>query len=347
MIRILLAALLTLLAASAVWAENGAENAVRRGEVSFSPASSEESTPERFRLAAHRFAFEQTAAETVADKIEISTVTFPSPVETPHKNNNTVHCEYFRPVSTAGVPVLTAGAPVKPGKYPAVVILHILGGDFDLCRLFGRTFAHHGVCALFLKLPYYGPRSEPGVRSRMVTIDPRETAEGMRQGVLDIRRAAAWLSAQEEVDENRLGIFGISLGGITAALAATAEPRFTSAALMLAGGDIGAVSWDINEREAVRAREFWLSQGKTREEFIALLKPIDPVQYGEKMRGRRVLMINASFDEVIPKVCTESLWKSFGEPKIVWFDCGHYSAARFMFDALASVTEFFNEQSAP
>ena len=39
----------------------------------------------------------------------------------------------------------------------------------------------------------------------------------MTQAVLDIRRATAWLADRPEVDAERLGIFGVSLGGITAA----------------------------------------------------------------------------------------------------------------------------------
>ena len=62
-------------------------------------------------------------------------MTFPSPVVTPHANNNTVHCEYFRPLAA--------------GKHPGVIVLHILGGDFDLARLFCRSLAHRGTAALF------------------------------------------------------------------------------------------------------------------------------------------------------------------------------------------------------
>ena len=122
--------------------------------------------------------------------------------------NNTVHCEFFRPLA--------------PGKHPGVVVLHILGGDFDLSRLFCRSLASRNVAALFVKMPHYGPRREPGSTARMVSLDPRETVRGMTQAVLDVRRAAAWLGAQESVDPEQLGIMGISLGGITSALAATA-----------------------------------------------------------------------------------------------------------------------------
>jgi dienelactone hydrolase len=318
MIRPLL--LLALLATAAEAASLG-----RTGDVSFEPAANEAQLPARFRLEAHRFDFRQTALESAATKIELFEVTFPSPVVTPHKNNNTVYCEYFRPKAE--------------GKHPAVVVLHILGGDFPLSRLFCRTLAHHGVAALFVKMPYYGPRRVPDVPARMVSLDPTETVNGMTQGVLDIRRARAWLAAQEEVDAEQLGIFGISLGGITSALAASAEPRFTKVCMLLAGGDIARVGWSAPELKKVR--EHWLAEGKTYDVFVEIMRQIDPVTYAEQVRGRKMLMLNARYDEVIPRECTESLWHALGEPEIVWWDAGHYSAARFMLDGLARVTEFF------
>ena len=117
---------------------------------------------------------------------------------TPHPNNNTVHCEYFCPTSG--------------GKNPGVIVLHILGGDFDLARLFCRALAADGTAALFLKMPYYGERQQPGSPVRMISIDPEETVRGMTQAVLDIRRAAAWLAARDEVDADAVGHHGDQSG---------------------------------------------------------------------------------------------------------------------------------------
>lgn len=305
--------------------------AVRTGEVSFQPAANEAELPARFRLSPHTFPFQQKPVETVATKITISEVTFPSPVVTPHESNNTVHCEYFRPVGE--------------GKYPAVVVLHILGGDFPLSRLFCRTLSHNGVAALFLKLPYYGPRRQADLPARMVSIDPGETVQGMTQGVLDVRRARAWLASQAEVDAEQLGIFGISLGGITSALASTAEPRFSKVCMLLAGGDIGQVGWESPYSR--QARDQWEAKGGTQETFCDALKCIDPVTYARPVPGRKMLMLNVNHDEIIPKACTESLWRAFGQPEIVWWDAGHKSAARFMFDGLARVTRFFQPGEQP
>jgi dienelactone hydrolase len=314
-----------LLLAAAAAAQATATRQPEHGRVQFVPSANEAALPELYRLPAHAFDYSLEPVETVSKSMQISLVTFPSPVTTPEPNNNTVHCEYFRSLAA--------------GRRPAVVVLHILGGDFDLSRLFARYLAHNGVDALFVKMPYYGPRRQAESSKRMVSADVRETVAGMRQAVLDIRQAVAWLGSRPEVDREQLGIFGISLGGITAALAGTVEPRLHKICPMLAGGDIGQVAWTSRELQPLRTR--WTSTGGSREEFFAILKTVDPVTYAANLRGRKVLMLNASHDQVIPKACTESLWQAFGRPEIVWYDANHYSAMRFIFDGLGRVTQFF------
>jgi cephalosporin-C deacetylase-like acetyl esterase len=167
----------------------------------------------------------------------------------------------------------------------------------------------------------------------------------MTQAVLDIRRAVAWLATREGVDPEQIGICGISLGGITAALAATAEPRISKVCPILAGGDVGELAWESPEVRSVR--DGWVEQGGTKESLVELLKTIDPVTYAANLRGRQILMLNAAHDEVIPRSCTKSLWLSCGRPRIVWFDAGHYSALKNIFTALRLSVEFFQENQPP
>ena len=304
-----------------------AAEAERQGQAQFQPGPDEASVPEMFRLEAATFDFRQQPVNTMATRYDVWEVTFPSPVETAFAVNNTVHCEYFRPTTE--------------GKHAAVIVLHILGGDFELSRLFARQLAQGGVAALFVKLPYYGPRRPEGVKMRMVSENPRETVSGMRQAILDIRRGVTWLAVQPEVDTERLGVFGISLGGITGALALAIEPRLTMGCFMLAGGDMAKVAWD--NPELTKLRDRWMSQGGSKEEFVELWKSIDPVTYADRARGKRMLMLNARNDEVIPPACTESLWRALGEPEIVWYDAGHITAMRFLFDGLGRVSRFFRQ----
>ena len=283
--------------------------------------------PEPFRLKAARYPFELAPQASASDEVSVALLTFPSPVHTDHKANNTVYCEYYRPTT--------------PGRHPACIVLHIMGGDFPLSRTFATALAHRGVAALFVIMPYYGPRRDPNSPVRMVSTDPRQTVEGMIQAVKDIRVATAWLAERPEIDPRQLGVFGVSLGGITAALAGEVEPRFEKICPVLAGGGVGSILWDSTEPHVLAARQHWEAAGGSRQSLQDLMAKIDPASYAERAKGRKILMLNASHDEIIPRKCTEVLWKGFGQPKIVWYDCGHYSAAWHLIDAIQKVTDFF------
>lgn len=324
----ILAAMVVLGLLSVTAQVRAADRPHRTGEVRYEPPKSEDGVPEQFRLDKHTFSFDEDIRSRPGDRTYTSRVTFPSPVTTEHVNNNTVHCEYYRPADVA------AGE-----KLPGVVVLHILGGDFPLSRLFCNALAQQRCAALFIKMPYYGPRRQPGVSRRMISADPAETVAGMRQAILDIRRARSWLEAQAEVDGEQLGVFGISLGGITAALAGTLEPRFVKVCPMLAGGDIAEVAWE--SPELARVRREWEQKGQDRDTIYQMLLTIDPVTYAANLKGRQVLMLNASRDEVIPRRCTDSLWQAFDRPRIVWYNAGHISALRYLPEGLHEVAHFF------
>ena len=173
----------------------------------------------------------------------------------------------------------------------------------------------------------------------MVSLNPDETVAGMTQAVLDIRRSVAWLAARDDVDPARIGIFGISLGGITGGLAAGIDPQIQHVCLLLAGGDIGRVAYDSPELRKIRGELPKTFPDK--ETLIKTLSVIDPVTYASRAKGKHILMLNASHDEVIPKDCTLALWKGFGEPEIQWYSGGHYSVVFHLPRALERVAHFF------
>jgi dienelactone hydrolase len=297
---------------------------VDRGTARF-VALDKEKCPKLFRLEDHEFDYQVRWRDFDSPRYELADVTFPSPVKTPHERNNTVHCELYRPKHA--------------GKRPAVIVLHILGGDFALARLFCHSLNQGGTTALFLKMPYYGPRREPGVNRRMIAEDPEETVAGMTQAVLDIRRAAAFLASRDDVDPEQIGILGVSLGGITASLAAEAEPRIQNVCLLLAGGDFPKIA--AESAEFKKERERFLASGKDPSRLLEGVRQVDPLTYAELLRDRRVLMLNAKSDEVIPRACTESLWTAAGKPEIIWLSGGHYSVMRHLPTALIRANHFF------
>lgn len=298
----------------------------KSGTIDFRPTRAESTVPKRFHLKPHRFAFE-AEYERTSGPARVYKVRFPSPVVTTLKVNNTVHGHYFQP----------------PGKgpFPGVVVLHILGGDFPLSQMVANGLARRNVAALFIKLPYYGER-RGNSRQRFISFEPDVTQRNFTQAVLDIRRAAAWLGSRPEVDENQLGVTGISLGGIMSALAAPAEPRFGKVAIYLGGGNLGEMVWNHDNTAAVAFRRSWRSRGETRESFIKKTRPVDPATYGHLLKSRTVLMVAATHDTIVPRAATMALWNSIGrKPKLVWLDAGHISAAQFLYGEMERLGKFF------
>jgi dienelactone hydrolase len=293
------------------------------GEVTFRPTPAEAGVPEAFRMEGGTFRYERQLLRTTPN-YTVEAVRFPSPVVTPDVENNTVHTEYFRPA--------------RPGKRPAVVVLHILGADFALSRYLASRLADRGVAAMFVKLPYYGER-QPAGDKRFLSADIERSVTSMRQGVLDVRRAAAWLAAQPEIDAGKLGVTGISLGGIVSSLAASIDPTINRAAFLLAGGELHEVLWAMPE--GAKYRKLWIESGRTKDDLKALTAPFDPVTYAHRLKGKRVMMMAGNVDEVIPPSSARALWRAAGEAPIVWLDCGHYSAAGFLLPAIRRTVDFF------
>lgn len=297
--------------------------------IEFTPAENEQAVPAQFRLKSHRFDSEAELRRE-SGAMRVHAVTFPSPVETTVEENNTVHAEYFQPAGK--------------GPFPGVVVLHILGGEFPLSQTVASALARANVAALFVKMPYYGERRSSKSARRMISRDPRETVEGMTQAVLDIRRAAAWLSSRPEVDKQRLGVTGISLGGIMSSLSAAGEPRFRKVANYLGGGRLAEFLWDKDHPDAEAFRRQWLAMEETRESFVQTLASVDPVTYGALLRDRDVLMVAAKNDEIIPPAATIALWESIGkQPELVWLDAGHITAAKFLPGEMGRIAGFFND----
>jgi hypothetical protein len=301
---------------------------IERGEVAFRPGELESSVPERFRLEGGAFSYELEPVLT-GRRYAVSKLRFRSPIETPDPENNVVHAEYFAPVG------------VGP-KRPGVIVLHILGADFPLSRYMAARLADRGVTALFVKLPYYGERRPQGLgqgTKRFLSADIERTVNSMRQAVCDVRRAAVWLADRPDVDPKRIGVAGISLGGIVSALVAAVDPAIRDGAFLLAGGDLSSILWEMPE--AAPYRKQWLQSGRTKQDLKNLTDPFDPVTYANRLVGKRLLLIAGKVDEVVPPSSTLLLWEAAGRPPIRWYDCGHYSAVGYLLPAIRQTVDFY------
>lgn len=301
--------------------------AVNKAEVCFQ-AGDQKNIPARYRLDDHKFSYELTHRRTLpVAGVESFDLRFPSPVTTKYPENNTVHAEYYRPI--------------KKGKFPGVVVLDITGGDQTLSRVIARHLAQNEVCGLFVQMAYYGPRRPPGGKVKLLSTDIPQTFEGIRQTVLDLRRASAWLESRPEVDPKKLGIMGTSLGSFVAALTGEMEPRFGRVCVLLGGGDFVEGYWD--HPQAKPYREVFETFGGRKNMVKQFIAPIDPITHAATLKERRLLIVAAKNDEIVPPRMAEILWNASGRQDLVWLNAGHYSAALYLITGLNTVVDHFKK----
>ena len=213
------------------------------------------------------------------------------------------------------------------GIKPAIIVLPQFEGSDSLGRYFARAFAENNYTALVA-------RSESQSKIDDINLDDFDSV--MAKIVMDHRVLIDWLETQN-VDVERLGVFGISLGGITATVLSGLDKRVKATVLGICGGDIPYIlvhSWEdsiqkVKQRTIQEIKNDSKSMHINEDELYEIFKDkitFDPLDYAEYLDARDVLMILAIFDKVVPRKKGEELRKKIGGPETIYLPTGHYSA---------------------
>lgn len=266
--------------------------------------------------------------ETRSKRFTARDARFPSPVT---ERWGEVHGIYYAPTG------------LRPGqRVPAAIVVHHLGGDVEVERYLAQHLAGNGVAAFAISLPNYGERREPGSKQGFLQEkDPIGSFTGFRQSALDVIRAGDFLRSLPEVDPDRVGAVGISLGAIVTALARGVDPRLGRTVLVIGGGDFQRLLTDSPEAQGLLEK----ANGLVRAQDLAgVLRPVDPLTFASRIHTDDVLMLNARRDEIIPESCTLSLWEALGRPRIRWFNCGHYGIALHIMSVMNETLDHLSAQ---
>jgi dienelactone hydrolase len=189
-------------------------------------------------------------------------------------------------------------------------------------RRFARHLTGRGIGAAVIMLPYHMRRLPAGERGgrRFRSRDVDQVVQALSQSASDVSTVARWLSRQPSVDPQRIGVIGISLGAIVAHLAMGRDERLTAGVGVLGGGDLAelyraSLAFKLGGRSSARS----LSP-----EEVARLWQVDPLRYAGRNRPRKVLMIQAARDLLIPPRNALTLWQALGRPPIQWVDTNHF-----------------------
>jgi dienelactone hydrolase len=250
------------------------------------------------------------------DAIQVYRLVFNSPFTSPFPENNVVPAELYLPKD-------------RTAKLPAAIVLDIMYGNAVVPRGLARGLANQGVAAVYLPMAYYNARRPKGdAHIKWIDEDPARAIQPIRQTVMDIRRAKSILASRPEIDPDRIGITGVSLGGIMTSIAAGVDGHFWRVCPILAGGNLPDMIF--HARETRKVKEQLEAKGFDEQKLAPIMASVEPLHFADRIDPTRCLMINAAQDEVIPKSCTEALWQAIAKPTLLWLPTGHYGAAWYL-----------------
>ncbi len=237
-------------------------------------------------------------------------VTLPSAINSGYPRNDVIHLTFY-PAQN-----------VNSQKAPAAILLHLLGGGIEVSQRFAKYLSARGVNAVVMQLPYHYDRAVGRAPVKFyVSDDPKILASAFNQAASDCSTIANWLQTQPEVNPDKLGIAGVSLGAIVTHLAMGRDERLNNGVALVGGGDLKEIAQLSTLAKLFLNVRKTIDPAKITEADLALA---DPLYYADRNRPRHVLMIQAARDQIIPRRASTELWEALGRPPIQWLDIGHY-----------------------
>jgi dienelactone hydrolase len=212
------------------------------------------------------------------------------------------------------VPVLLI-RPAKKGVYPAVIALHGTGGSKEGLRPWLLDLARHGIMGVAIDARYHGERSggAKGSQAYVAAItkawkDPKGAMEHpfYYDTCWDLWRLVDVLEKREDINSKRIGMMGISMGGIETWLAAAVDERVAVAAPIIG---VQSFRWSLENDQ-------W--QGRANTIKAAHAAAADDL--GEKAVNQRVC--RELWNKVIPGIldefdCPQMLRLFAGRPLLI------------------------------
>jgi dienelactone hydrolase len=188
--------------------------------------------------------------------------------------------------------------PISAGRRrPAVIVLHGTGGskeDGRVVRL-SEALVGRGFVAVAIDGRYHGERVKPGarateyVRAMLQAYQDQTERPFLYDTVWDVMRLIDFLETRGDVDGKRVGLMGISKGGMETYLAAAADPRIAAAVPVIG---VQSFRWALDH-------DAWQSRVGT------FQSAIDRAASDDRVKGVDAAFVRRFYDRVVPGIYGE------------------------------------------
>ena len=237
-----------------------------------------------------------------------SALRWPSPVVTGFAENDHAHLDLY---------------PCRPGwSAPTVLFLHALMSASDIgYRGWAADFNARGWNAVFVHLPFHYSRKPRGHWNGelAITADLVRSAEGLRQGVAELRQIMAQLRAR---GCREFGLWASSYGGWIGALLASVESDFRFVALMEPIVDVEHAIWTSPAGLALRRelRRAGIGHALVERHFPL----VSPIHGTPLCGGERVLFCAGKYDRIAPAADVARMHQQWRGSEYLEVPQGHF-----------------------
>src|SRR5438874_5058892 len=240
----------------------------------------------------------------------MATLSWHSPIETAFAANNTARVDFFR-----------TDARTWTGA-PTVFLLHALMSSSPTGYYrWAEKFNELGWNACFVHLPYHFSRVPPGYWNGELAITPDliRNAEGLRQGVIELRQIMESLRGHGCHD---FGVLATSYGGWIGALLTLVESDFRFVALMSPIVNVEHAIWHSPAARRIRRELVQANVGRGLvERHFHLSSPL----HGRPVCDpTRILFVTGEFDSIAPPAEIEAIHQTWHGSELLHVRQGHF-----------------------
>lgn len=232
--------------------------------------------------------------------------------------------------------------PLSNSRAPLTILVHGWGDRSAVpMQMMARALAGRGINSFVLYLPYHYRRLTRELKKQGSHLTMDEWFTGYQVTVTDIRHIIDWAETVSEINQRQIAIIGLSMGGFAGSIAMGIDPRISGGVFIVSGGNGGKIAQlskftTFRKEYHVPAAEYEQRQ-KNYLEYVAEVSErgwenvvpgeksylTDSLTYAYQLRNRPVLMINALWDEFIPREATLDFWEACGKCRLVWLPATH------------------------
>jgi 1-acyl-sn-glycerol-3-phosphate acyltransferase len=240
----------------------------------------------------------------------MATLSWRSPIETAFAANNTARVNFFRTDAR------------KWTGAPTVFLLHALMSSSPTGYYrWAERFNELGWNACFVHLPYHFSRVPTGYWNGELAITPDliRNAEGLRQGVIELRQIMESLRGH---GCREFGVLATSYGGWIGALLTLVESDFRFVALMSPIVNIEHAIWHSPAARRIRHE---LVQANVERALVARHFHLSSPAHGRPLCDpARILFVTGEFDSIAPAAEIEAIQQTWRGSELLRVRQGHF-----------------------